>query len=59
MLKNGLRLFKICANDAWGQNITYFIPVHCEDDAVRFARDAGIDVQFVQEIFVFEGCIIE
>lgn len=59
MLKDNLRLFKICANDAWGQNITYFIPARCMDDTVRFARDAGIDVQFGQEVFVFEGCIIE
>lgn len=54
-----LRIFKIYFSDPINNAADrFFIPAYTSDDAVRFAEEGGIKVEFVQECYFHEGFII-
>lgn len=55
MMDKKLKIYKISYDDEWNESCHFFIPAYNTDDAIRYSEEAGIVVQFVQEMYIREG----
>lgn len=55
MMDKMLRIYKVYYDDEWCESCHFFIPAYSTEDAIKYSEEAGIVVQFVQEVFIKEG----